>query len=660
MLVARLSKLCRAVGTAAVVVAALVLAARSGTAAEEGLALLHVGDQESWLLSAQGNLLDDPAQPVSFYGGVARLAALIAKERAAAAAQGRHVLTLNAGDAFLPGLRFTASFANLGNALPGGGQDFYDAIALRHIGFDAAVFGNHEFDLGPEVAARFVAAAGTTYLSVNLNFDSTPEFRALAAGGRVARSIVVQTRLGNRIGIVGATTPLLPRISSPRAVNLLNYDPARSEQENLLALVPLIQAEIDEVRAKGATVVVLVSHLQNFANERLLVPKLAGVDIVLSGGGHELMAGRGTPAVPGDITAIVPYPQVIATENGGQVLAVTSHFANKYLGVLNVSLDADGRIVRDRNGVPVLDTGTGVRRVSGRPGDPDAVAPDPVLQQSVVQPVRQYVEALNGQVIGHADTMLNGARGTGRTATTPYAAGVRNAETNLGNLVADALRFIGRTDVAFQNGGGIRASIAQGEVSVGDTFNVLPFTNLVVAIRNVTPEQLYKLMEHGLSLTTPDGRAEGRFPQISGMRIVYDSSRPAMLLDQEGRIVSGGKIVDLTLDDGTVIVRDGEVDRKARAVSIATIDFLANGGDGYPVRLLGLRPENLTETIVYQDALMRYLTASREEGGLGGRIEASRYAPADPFDRAGRLVDLAIARAEPGAGRPSPARKRPQ
>lgn len=153
--------------------ASLMLAGSLSAVQAETLTILHLGDQESWLISAQGNLRDDAGQAISFYGGVDRLATVVANRKAAAPGT---VLTLNAGDSFLPGPRLTASFVNLTNAHPDGGQDFYDAIANRLIGVDATTFGNHEFDLdntGP-VAARFAEVSGTTYLSVNLDFSATP------------------------------------------------------------------------------------------------------------------------------------------------------------------------------------------------------------------------------------------------------------------------------------------------------------------------------------------------------------------------------------------------------------------------------------------------------------------------------------------------------
>ena len=195
--------------------ACVALAFTAGGAWAEGVTVLHVGDQESWLLSAQGNLRDDAGQAISFYGGVDRLASVIKNAETAAVAQSRTVLKLNAGDSFLPGPRFTASLNNLANSFSDGGQDFYDAIALRHIGFDAMVFGNHEFDLGPQVAARFAKVSGSTYLSSNLNFNATSEFSALKASGKVAPSKVITTTAGHK-SAWSARRRLCCRISHPR------------------------------------------------------------------------------------------------------------------------------------------------------------------------------------------------------------------------------------------------------------------------------------------------------------------------------------------------------------------------------------------------------------------------------------------------------------
>lgn len=605
------------------VVAALLVAFGNASAAK--LTLLHVGDQESWLISAQGNLRDNSTQALSFYGGVDRMASVIMKAEAAAKATGATVLKLNAGDAFLPGPRWNASKVNLTTSFTDGGQDFYDAIAMRRIGFDAAVIGNHEFDEGAITAARFATVSGTTYLSSNLNFNATTEFQNLAAAGKVAPYKIVTTDTGHKVALIGATTPLLPTISSPGAVNLLGYSAAATDLQNLQAMTALVQGQVNSARAAGATTVVLMSHLQNWNNERnVVIPALRGVDVVLSGGGHELMADSDDRLLPLDSRAIAGMPQMVADADGKPVAVVTSNFGNRYVGELNLTID-------DATGKVSSVDSSRMLRVSGAAADADAVAGDSFLKMTVVDPVKAYIDVLNTTKIGTSEVFLAGLQRGAVGAKGSFIAGVRNAETNLGNLVADAMRFTGRTEVAIQNGGGIRADIAAGDVTVGDTFNVLPFTNLVKTAQVVSAAQLKGVLEHSVATASPEGAVSGRFAQISGMRVVYDTG-----------LAVGNRVVSIMLDDGEMLVADGAV-ASTRTVSLAAIDFIANGGDGYPFAALGVQFDNAVNAVNYQEALADYIFADMASGGLGGRITAARYATPTPFDRAGRLVDLAVA-----------------
>ncbi|MDF0378828.1 5'-nucleotidase C-terminal domain-containing protein [Methylophilus sp. YYY-1] len=631
--------------------ACVALAMSASSVWAEGVTLLHVGDQESWLLSAQGNLRDTSAQAISFYGGVDRLATVIKNAETAAVAQGRTVLKLNAGDAFLPGPRFTASLNSLSTSYSDGGQDFYDAIALRQIGFDAMVFGNHEFDLGPQMAARFAKVTGSTYLSSNLDFNASAEFSALKASGQVAPSKVITTAAGHKIGLVGATTPLLPTISSPGAVSVIGYDANHTEAQNLQALIPLIQAEVNRLRnEQGATTIILMSHLQNAANEiDVVVPALSGVDLVLSGGGHELMVDPDDLLINGGVGATYNSDPVYAVDaNGRNVPVMTSHFGNRYVGQLNFTID-------DAKGTFTAVESSKMMRVSGAAADADRVAGDATLQSKVVTPVQNYINALNAQIIGTTAVKLNGPTHTSCSALPcTFVAGVRNAETGLGDLVADAMRFAGKTDVAIQNGGGIRTNIAAaGNVSVGDTFNILPFTNLVKRAPSMNATQLKDLLEHGYGDTSPTGRANGRYAQISGMQVIYDSRNPARTTQG-----TGSRIQRVVLDDGTVLIDNGVVVNNSRTFSFTTIDFTAAGGDGYPFAANGVVFENSPFTITYQEALANYIQTPKAEGGLGrlnnadgDEITTNLYGLENQYDKGGRLIDLAIANSTAGVAR---------
>lgn len=639
--------------------------------AAEELTILHVGDMETWLLSAQGNLRDNDAairatsgtgQDLSLYGGVDRLATRLEQLRSANDFAGRTVLKLNAGDAILPGPRFNASLANLAAAAGDGGQDYYDAIAVRALAFDATVFGNHEFDFGLATAARFAglsATAARPYLSFNIDFSKDAAFAALRADGRVAPYRVFATKGGFHVAVVGVTTPLNLNITSPEIIPLMDgyrgVSASATEEQNLAALAAELQPVIDGLRdgslnaGEPVEVVVVLSHLQNYAREILdLVPALRGVDLVVSGGGHELMHNGSSTTIPtaspvnGPAVGAIAYPAVALDADGAEVPVVTGNFGGRYVGEITLDLDdATGAVL----GVLAAKT----NRVSGRAADSDAVAGDAALFASVVQPVLGYISALNATILGATEVNLNGERGSAGSARA-FTPGVRNAETNLGNLVADALRHSADADVAIQNGGGVRATIPGpvspalvANISTGATFNTLTFLNLVVRADGVTAAQLKAVLEHGFAASTPDGSAQGRFPQLSGVEVVYDTTRAAG--DRVRRVV-------LTRDpstsaDDVLLVDYGRVVNPLAAFTVASIDFLANGGDGYPFAANGFSFRYPVVTRNYQEALADYLTLDTVSGSLAaldGVVTAARYPVVNAFARgARRSLDMIYA-----------------
>ncbi len=626
--------------------------------AAEELTILHVGDMETWLLSAQGNLRDDSSQSLSFYGGVDRLATRLGQLETANDIPDRTVLKLNAGDVILPGPRFNASLADLATAATDGGQDYYDAIAMRALAFDATVFGNHEFDFGLATAARFAdlsTTPATPYLSFNIDFSQDADLTDLATAGKVAPYVVHTTKGGFQVGIIGVTTPLNLNVTSPEIIPLMDgfqgVSTSNSELQNLIALSANLQPVIDGLRdgslngGNPVEVIVILSHLQNFQREiQDFIPLLSGVDLVVSGGGHELT--HVTTSIPGSSTipttnpvfgpAIgnLAYPTFATDLDEQQVPVVTAHFGNRYIGEITLDLD-------DATGAVTGIVAARTNRVSGRVEDADFVTGDATLFADVVTPVAEFIDALNLQTVGTTTVPLNGERGAtlGANPGTPrnFIPGVRNAETNLGNLVADSLRYAADADVAIQNGGGVRASINGPAISVGDTFTTLTFLNLVVRADAVNATQLKAVLEHGFAASTPTGSAQGRFPQLSGLEVIYDTTRAAN--DRVRRVV-------LTLDpatpaDDVVLIDYGVVVDNTTTFSVASIDFLANGGDGYPFIANGFSFSNLTVSRNYQEALVDYITQTDTRGGLtalGGTVNSSDYGVVNPFTPAGRRI----------------------
>jgi len=249
---------------------AVVGLARPAGADEFQLTILHSNDGETRLVNAGGS----QAQ----YGGVDRFATLARRLRAEAGNCGRMggSLLISSGDNFLAGAQFNASLS-----LPSNDR-FYDTVALDLIGCNASAIGNHEFDFGPDVTARFIRGFGVAnrapaFLSANLDVSGEPSLASLARQRRIAACTTI-VQCGRRIGIVGATTPLLPAISSPRNVV------TRAD------VVGAIQAEVDQLLASRADIVILTSQL-------------GGVDVAISGGGSDLLnspAPHAGPLVPRD------------------------------------------------------------------------------------------------------------------------------------------------------------------------------------------------------------------------------------------------------------------------------------------------------------------------------------------------------------------------
>jgi len=582
--------------------ASMALTALAGTVNAQvdfWLTVLHNNDGESQLINAGSGLED--------FGGIARFKTLADNLKAEAMtfppSPAEHgVVMISSGDNFLAGPEFNASLQS--------GVPFFDTIGMQLIGYDAAAIGNHEFDFGPDVLEDFIAGFNPplTFLSANLDFSNEPGLLAQVNSGRIASSTVVTVGT-KQVGIVGATTDTLPFVSSPRNT-IINADIAAA-----------VQAEVDDLTNQGVDIIILTSHLQGIQEEFDLLPMISGVDVVIAGGGGELIANPGDLLVPGDMPFSqniggTGYPRANMDMLGNTVPIVTTSGDYKYIGRLIVGFDAAGNVVD-------VDTASGPVRVSGIA--PDAVAPDPTVQAQVVDPVLDSIMALGNNVIADQQVDLDGRRSQ-----------VREVETNEGNLCADSLLWAGNEfaalfgvnapDVALQNGGGIRNDtiIPAGDFTELETFDILPFANFVSIVEDIPAAQFKEILENAVSAVTT---GNGRFAQVAGFRFAYDPALTAQVIDPgTGMITTAGERVrEVVLNDGTFLVKGGEVVMGAPDVNISIVDFLARGGDQYPFNGAPFT----TIGISYQAALREYI-----ETGLGGVITAEDY----PVGGEGRIV----------------------
>lgn len=257
---------------------------------------------------------------------------------------------------------------------------------------------------------------------------------------------------------------------------------------------------------------------------------------------------------------------------------------------------------------------SGVVRVAGGMNT-DAVTPHPEVQSEVVEPVQNYIAGLSDKRVGEVQVLIE----------SQYP-DMRTMETNEGNLIADALLWQARQaepdliasapTVSVFNGGGI------GNISVPAShfltelhlFSILRFPDLMVIVRELGPADFKDVLENAFSQVEA---SSGRFPHGSGYTVVYDPSAEPRVADENDDLISEGRrVIEITLSDGTPIVRDGAVVEGAPAVNLVTNRFLASGGDQYPLAGFEITPLD----VFTHDALAGYI-----RDALGGVITAQQY-----------------------------------
>ncbi len=576
-------------------VACLAILGFSSLQAQLNLTILHNNDGESKLVNA-GTGLED-------FGGIDRFKTLTDTLRAQSAAASFEVVMLSSGDNYLAGPQFNASLFR------GGGRPYYDAVGIAGLDYDAICLGNHDFDFGPGVLANLIndvkGLNQTPFLSANLDFQNEPGLDSLANSGDIATRTTVM-RNGQMIGIVGATTTSLRNISSP-GNTIIDID-----------VVGAIQREVDSLTANGVDIIILISHLQGIEEDTSIIPMLQNIDVVIAGGGDELLGSAGDLVVPSDTaggrTFGGPYPLMKEDMNGDTVYVVTTPGEYKYVGMLQVTFDANGEIT-------AVGPNSGLKRVAAI-SETEGVLPDPIFKSTIVDSVNDYIAGLAANVIAQSQVALDGLRNS-----------VRAIETNLGNMCADAMLWQAnkvagnfgapQSDIGLVGGGGIRNNniLPAGDFTELMTFDILPFSNFVAVVEDITPDRFKEMMENSVSVVFNGGNGgSGRFGQIGGFSFVYDTTAQSLVYDPntDTLITAGQRIWNLTLDNGTKIVENGVVNGSAGNVNLALPDFTAKGGDQYPLSDLTFT----TVGVTYQQALFNYVTAA---DGLNALIDSADY-----------------------------------
>lgn len=373
---------------------------------------------------------------------------------------------------------------------------------MNKLGYDGMTVGNHEFDDGPEVLAGFVDAVEFPILMSNADISGEP-----VLAGKIAKSTVIE-RGGERIGLIGLTPQDTDELASP-GPNITFTAPADA-----------VQGEVDKLTADGVTKIIVLSH-SGYRVDQDVAANTTGVDVIVGGHSNTLL---------GDMEgAAGSYPTMV-----GATAIVQAYAYGKFLGELNVTFDDDGNVTEAAGQALIIDASI----------EEDAGTVARIAEMAAP------LEEIRSKVVAQTDQPIGGDRDVCRAQV-----------CEMGVLIADAM--LARVadqgiDVAIQNGGGIRASIDAGEVTMGEVLTVLPFQNTLSTFR-VDGATLLAALENGVSEVE---EGSGRFPQVSGMSFAFDASAEA------GSRISDVMIGGVALD-------------AAKIYGVVSNNYVRNGGDGY-------------------------------------------------------------------------------
>lgn len=435
---------------------------------------------------------------------------------------------------------------------------------MNKAGYDFAVPGNHEFDYGMEKLLGLSARLDCGYSACN--FVNLPSKTQVFAPYKIMEYDDIQ------VAFVGVATPESITKSTPAYFQdqFGRYRFSFCEDETGEALYSQVQSAVDQARGEGADYVIMVGHLGDNGitekwSSRSVIANTTGIDAAIDGHSHEVCVEN------------------VPNENGEMV--VLTQTGTKFANIGKLTITADGQIQASH-----------VSAVTDAEGNP---AKDAEMESFINEIKSQYEESLK-VVLGRTDVdLMDKDPETGLRA-------VRKAETNLGDLCADASRYMMGADIGFMNGGGIRAGIEAGDITYEDALSVFPYGNMICMVE-ISGQKIKDALEMGVKNYPEES---GGFIHVSGLTYTVDSSVPSsVVLDEKRNFVSV---------DGEYRVRDIYVGEEPldvnRTYTLSSHNYwLKSGGDGMSM-LMGC-PILKDETMVDVDTITSYISEY-----LGGTV----------------------------------------
>ena len=409
---------------------------------------------------------------------------------------------------------------------------------MNDVGYDVAVPGNHDFDFSVERFLELAGKAKFTYISCNFNYK----------GELIFKPYVIKEAAGMKIAFVGICTPETLTASTPAYFRDESGEVVYGfmQDESGQALYDAVQKAVDAARAEGADLVYAMAHLGNagasspWAYEDV-IRNTTGIDVFFDGHSHDMDQAT------------------VTNKNGDPVVRSACGTKLQCIGYSRIGTDKKP-------------AETGIWSWNNSISPMELFGADNYMTAKV-EAAKAKVEEQLTKVVAETAVELTINDPVEKLDTGAPVRMVRRAETNLGDLVADAYRDAAKADIGLSGGGGIRTSIPKGDITYGQIINVQPFGNQVAIIR-ATGQQVLDALEWGARAIPGEF---GGFLQVSGLTYEIDVNVPTPCKSVDGVMtgIEGERRVRNVMVDGKPI-------DPAVLYTVASTDYwLLGHGDGY-------------------------------------------------------------------------------
>ncbi len=523
--------------------------------------IIHINDHHSHVESETYKLSFDGVETKVQLGGLPRVATKIKQLRSTL----KNPLVLHAGDALQGTIFYTLYKGDV------------DVALMNMIGFDAFELGNHEFDDGETILAKFIKQANFPVIAANIDASQNHEIAGLF------KPYLIKEIEGEKVAILGINTLKTVHSSNPNK-NVIFKDELETANKFIQAF-----------EKQGINKIIVLSHY-GYHQEINLAKQVAGIDIIVGGDSHTLL---------GDLESLGlnsegDYPTIVLSPRKEPVCIVQAWQYSYVVGKLEVEFNNKGQVEKCQ-GNPILLVGSKNKIIANNPNI-EIVKEDPAVAAKLAE-YSSKLKNLRQQIIGQAADNLWHIRIPG---THPTGAKLTSG-SYIAPIVAEAffqqLEKVGfEPDIAIQNGGGVRANLLKGNITIDNVYNLLPFNNTLY-ILNMKGSEIKQVLEDAVSHIWDDGGSTGAFPYGSHIRYKIEKNK-----------LKNNRVTEIEIQNKQGIWQAIKADKYYKVV---TNSFLIDGKDGYTTfgKIKGINTYfNYAESFVDYVKQIKTLTIPKEFG----------------------------------------------